>query len=148
MAVLFSRSNCYTVFIVSPFHFMILTSYIHQFITSLFFTVLLETLVLFLLVKFVFKHHKIETWRLLFAGFFASFSTIPYVWFIFPFLLDWSRSVSLMYSEPFAFIVEAIFYRVFLKTSWKVSLTISLVANAASYFGGPLLRSFGIWLYW
>lgn len=123
------------------------TNYIHNFITSLAFTVVVETLLLFLLLRLIFKD-KTGTKKVIFAGAFASFSTIPYVWFVFPYIFSWSLSTSLYYSEPFAFIVEAIFYRTFLKTRWGASLIISLTCNLASYLLGPLLRAQGIWIYW
>lgn len=125
-------------------------SYTHSFIVSLTFTVFVETLALIFLVRKFLKINKeeIDNARLLFSGFFASFSTIPYVWYVFPNIITWPRSVSLHYSEIFAFLMEALFYRIYLKTSAKNSLLISLVCNSISYSLGPLLRSVGIWFYW
>jgi len=124
--------------------------YSHSFITSLIFTVVSETVVLvFLLRKFLhIPKEKISTLRILFAGFFASFATIPYVWYVFPNLTDWTRDTSVHYSEIFAFLLEAIFYKVFLKTNNKNSLWISLLCNSISFSLGVFLRMHGWWFYW
>jgi len=123
-------------------------AYIHRFITSLVFTDASETIILFLLLWFVFKSRKLGWKRIVSVGLFASFSTIPYVWFVFPYLTYWSRNTSLIWSEIFAFVIEAIIYRFFLNLSWKRALLVSLFCNAVSYFLGPALRSHGLWFYW
>lgn len=79
---------------------------------------------------------------------FASFATIPYVWFIFPYINSWPRQTSLYYSEPFALLVEALIYRIFLRIDIRIALIISLLANLASYLLGPILRTHGLWIYW
>ena len=120
----------------------------HSLVTSLVFTIAIETCVVFALLKGVLKDRRIDPLFLLAICFFASFTTIPYVWLVIPGLLGWSRTAALIVTEPFAFIVEAIFYRITLGIDMKKALLISLVANAASYFLGPLLRGAGLWLYW
>lgn len=124
--------------------------YSHSFITSFILTISSETLILFLLVRTFLKisAETISTKQLLFAGFFASFATLPYVWYVSPGLLDWTRAVSLPYSEIFVFLVEALFYRMYLKISWKKALFVSLLCNSVSFALGPLLRSLGLWFYW
>ena len=121
---------------------------IHRFITSMSFTILIETTILVLILRVVIKHIHLSVRQITIAGIFASFMTIPYVWFVFPYFYDWSRSTARLYSEPFAVIVEAIFYRIFLKTSWKVSFAVSIICNLASYLIGPFLRAHGLWIYW
>lgn len=123
-------------------------AYVHRFISSLVFTDVIETIILFALVWFVFKNREISWKRIVAVGLFASFSTIPYVWFVFPYLLDWSRNTSLLASEIFAFVVEAIIYRLFLNLDWKRAFLASLACNVASYFLGPFLRAYGLWFYW
>ena len=122
--------------------------YTHHFISSLVFTIVLETIIVFLLLRYVFKNTKVSTGRMIFGGLFASFATIPYVWFVFPSLLNWSRATSLWVSEPTVFVLEAIFYRSLFQTDWKTSFILSLVANVASYVLGPILRSHGLWISW
>lgn len=123
-------------------------SYVRRFVTTNVLTIIVETAVLFFLVRFVFKKEKLTPKQLVFAGIFASFATIPYVWFVFPNITSWPRETSLMYSEPFVTIVEAIWYRFALKTDWKVSFAISIVCNLASYLVDIMLRTHGIWFYW
>lgn len=120
----------------------------HFFLTSLAFTVIVETLVIFLLSRYLFKDTKTPTWRIVFAGLFASFATIPYVWFVFPTVIHWTVNQGLIASESFAFIVEAIFYRVVLGTSLSRSILLSLIANAGSFFLSRFLRGAGIWIDW
>lgn len=125
-----------------------LVSLIHRFITSLVFTITVETIVLYLILRFVLKNQGLSPKKIISAGFFASFSTIPYVWFVFPSLLPVPKNTIILYSELFAFILETIFYRIFLKTNLKTSFMLSLLCNSTSYFLGPILRSFGFWIYW
>lgn len=109
---------------------------------------LIETAVLYILVRFVLKRKDVSTTSIIFAGLFASFATIPYVWFVFPYVRKWDRSVSFLFSEPFVFVVEAVFYNFFLRLGWKNSFATSLLCNTSSYFMGPALRSVGLWIYW
>lgn len=123
-------------------------AYVHRFITTNVLTIAVETTVLFFLMRYVFKKHELSTKQLLFAGIFASFATIPYVWFVFPNVMMWPRQTSLHYSEPFVAVVEAIWYRFALKTDWKTSFAISIICNLASYYIDIVLRTNGIWFYW
>lgn len=123
-------------------------AYVRRFATTEVLTIAVETAVLFFLMRYVFKKHELSSKQLLFAGIFASFATIPYVWFVFPNIMSWPRPTSLMYSEPFVTIVEAIWYRFALKTDWRISFAISVICNIASYVIDILLRANGIWFYW
>lgn len=127
---------------------MLTTFYIHRFITSLIFTDAVEASTLFLLLRYVFKTRTIESKKILFAGLFASFATIPYVWFVFPYVADWQYNTALLWSEAFAFVVEAVFYRAYLRTDVKTSFAVSLICNSASFFLARLLRAHGLWVYW
>lgn len=124
------------------------TAFVHRFITSLVFTGVIETAILILLLRFVFRTHTLRLSQMVFVGLFASFATIPYVWFVFPYVITWPWSTAIMYSETFAFIIEAILYRVVLKVSWRTAFLVSLVCNLASYLLGPYLRAHGLWFYW
>lgn len=127
---------------------MLSIDYIHRFISSLVFTSVLETLIVFLIFWVILRRRDIKARIIIFTGVLASYATIPYVWFVFPYINNWPRATSLHYSEPFVFLVEAVIYRVFLKTNMPVALGLSLVANLASYLLGPLLRGHGLWIYW
>ena len=124
--------------------------YTHSFIVSLIFTVLSETFTLIFLLR-VFFHitkEKISNAQIFFAGFFVNLATIPYVWYIFPNLTNWTRDTSLHYSEIVVVLLEALFYKMYFKTSIKNSLLISLICNSVSFSLGLFLRSKGLWFYW
>ena len=77
-------------------------------------------------------------------------ATLPYVWYVFPALLFpyMNRQGSLLYSEIFIFLMESLMYKMFFKIGWKWCVFISLTANLASYYIGPVLRAYGFWIYW
>ncbi len=123
-------------------------AFVHRFLTSLAFTSGIETIVLILLLKFVFRKSHVSLEQAIFAGLYASFSTISYVWFVFPYLTNWQPPTYVIFAEVFAFIVEAIFYRFMLRISWRDAFLASLICNAVSYFLGPVLRASGFWIFW
>lgn len=122
--------------------------HVHNVITSLFFTIIIETSVLFLIVSYILKYQHLNKVKIIFIGILASATTLPYVAFVFPRLMDWPKSQWLIVAEIFAVIVEAILYRFLLKLDWKIAFGISLVCNIASYYLGYFLHSNGIWFYW
>ncbi len=123
------------------------SQYIAAFLGSELFTITVETVILSIFLLFVFRNKHYSSYDLLSAGFFASGMTIPYVWFVFPYLFDWSRSVSLLISEPAITMIEAIFYTLYLKLPFKKSLFISIVCNVASFFLGRILREYNLWIF-
>ena len=123
-------------------------AYVHRFISVASFSVLVETTVLFFLMRYVFKDKKTPTWRLLFAGIFATYATNPYVFFVFPRVTVWPYYTAIAVSEVFVFFAEALFYRVFLKTDIETSLILSFVCNFCSCYLTLLLRTQGITLQW
>src|SRR3989344_7873951 len=108
---------------------MSVIAFVHRFLPSLGFTMLVETAGLFVFVRYVLKRKEPGTKDVLLTGALASFSTIPYVWFVFPYLLEWSPRNALYFSEPFAFGIEALIYRFTLKLEWKNALLASLACN-------------------
>jgi hypothetical protein len=118
--------------------------YTHNFTISLIVTMTLECLTIFLLYKHFFKY-KMQDIKVILTTFFASFFTLPYVWFVFPTLFMWTRNTSLYYSEFFIFAIESIFYKYILKFSWKHAILASLLANLVSFYLPMLMRYFGIW---
>jgi hypothetical protein len=123
-------------------------AYYHNFVTSLVFTIVVETCVIFAILKGFLRNREVSSKRLLFAGIFVNFATVPYVWFIIPGVMSTSSANALIISEPVVFVIEAIFYWFVLEVDLKTALLLSLVANATSYFLGPLLRDAGLWIYW
>ena len=127
---------------------MQLVLYTHAFLTSLVFTCAVETAVLFIFVRYWLKG-KQRMADIVFAGVFASFATIAYVWYVFPVMAKWPMSAAaLWWAEAFAFAVEAVFYRVFLKRSWREAFIAALSAHAAACRGGRTLRAAGLWVRW
>jgi len=123
-------------------------AYVHKFISIASFSVLVETTVLFFLIRHVFRDARISTPRLFFAGIFATYATNPYVMFVFPRITKWPYNTSLIVSETFVFFVEALFYRMVLKTDWKVSFALSLICNFSSWYLTLLLRTNGVSFDW
>lgn len=124
------------------------TAVIHSFLTSLAFTVLVETTLLVFLIRTVLARTDLSVRRIVGVSALSSFATIPYVWFVFPYLYAWPRSTSLLYSEPFITLVEALCLSLLLKIDWRIALGLSIAANVASFLLGPWLRAQGLWIYW
>jgi hypothetical protein len=117
-------------------------TYTYRFLFALVFTVFIETIVLWIFIRkiFKFKDGRFGTSNIIFAGIMASFSTIPYVWYVFPILIYWSFKLSLILSEAFAILVEAIFYRFYFDVKFRYSLLISFVCNLSSWGLGYLFE--------
>ncbi len=108
------------------------------FLRALFFTILIETFVLFIFFKTKFKTANIDNRRLLLTGFLCSFSTLPYLWYVFPIFIQSILSYVLI-GELSVVIVEALIISGILKTNFRNAFLISLVANLASFLTGLLL---------
>ena len=76
--------------------------------------------------------------RVLVAGVVASCCTLPFVWFLFPAIIE-NRIFFLVVAELFAFVAEIPIIRGIVKTSWPEAAVISLLANSASFTGGLLM---------
>lgn len=119
--------------------------YTYQFLFSLLGTIVIETGVLIFLVRAIFKmdYRTLPISVLLGAGVFANMSTIAYVWYVIPILTFWNLPYAVAIGEVFAFLMEAIFYAVFLKFNIKRALLISFLCNASSFILMlPLLKAF------
>jgi hypothetical protein len=119
-------------------------TYTYRFLFALVFTIFIETIILwiFIIKIFKFKDEKFSASNIIFAGIMASFSTISYVWYIFPVLIYWSFKLSLILSEIFAFLVEAVFYRFYFDIKFRYCLLISFICNLFSWGLGYLLKIF------
>ena len=107
--------------------------YLASFFRAWIFTVVVETLVLLVIfVKFI-KKEPVDPKLVIVGSVFANSLTLPYVWFIFPSLLIGQYSLSLILSELFAWLAEAVFYKFFLKLSLKNALIASFLANLISF---------------
>ena len=116
-------------------------SYVNLFLYNWALTIGLETLIFVIIARAWFKvrAHEISLIRLVLGGIFASSITIPWVWFVFPYVITGSYYLSLTCAELFAFLAETVFYWVAFKFSWKRSFTISFICNLASFVTGLAL---------
>jgi hypothetical protein len=116
-------------------------TYTYRFLFALVFTIFIETIILWIFISKIFKFKKgrFNNLNIIFAGIMASFSTISYVWYIFPILIYWSFKLSLILSEIFAILVEAIFYKFYFDMKFRYSLLISFICNLFSWGLGYLL---------
>jgi hypothetical protein len=116
--------------------------YFSSFFISLIFTCAVETIVLWLILRKFLKlpEKRIGNSRIAFFGIFASFATLPYVWFVFPALFS-DYFLFAAFSEAFAVLVEAAFYAYAFSIRFKDAFLVSLLANAVSFLlGFALIR--------
>lgn len=110
-----------------------------KFLQALLITILIETLVLFLLFKTKYKKLNINNKLLLFTSILASFSTLPFVWFVLPIYVQPNLSY-LLVSESSVMIVESLIIYMILKIDYKKALIVSIACNLVSFFGGLILN--------
>ena len=103
--------------------------YEQQFLSALVLTLTVEVLIVFGIVRCVYKKKNIGD--ILISVFVASLLTLPYLWFIFPAYYSVS-SVYAIYAEIIIALIEAILYWRFLKITFIQALIVSIIANATS----------------
>ncbi len=108
-----------------------------DFLFSLLFTIFVEVIILFFLLKYYFKT-KLKTEKIIFFGILASFATLPYLWFIFPFFIR-SLYIYIIVGELVVFLVEAFIYHFGLNLSLKRAFFLSLICNLASFLLGLII---------
>ena len=107
-----------------------------DFLLSLLQTVTIETIVLFFLIRYLYRQ-PIQTDDILFVGIICSFATLPYVWFIFPLLkMIGSYTLYIWSAEITVALIETMMIRKLLNISYKQALNLSVVANLASWGSG------------
>jgi len=108
-----------------------------KFLIALLDTVIIETIVMIFLVKKMYKKdmEHVSWERLIFAGVFCSFASLPYLWFIAPYFL---RTKALLYSvgEISVFLIESVIIYFILRIKFTRALIISLSCNLASFLLG------------
>jgi len=114
--------------------------YEYEFLLSFAITIIIETIILFIIVRKLFKinQRKISNSILLFLGVFCSFSTIPYLWFVLPFFIR-NYIYYIIIGELLVLLVESLIYYFVLKIGYKKSFIISLLCNLASFLIGSLI---------
>jgi hypothetical protein len=123
-------------------------AYAAQFLLALIITVAVETAVLFLFVRDIFKlsEKKLSNRLLIFFGFLASFATIPYLWFVVPSIFYNQLSSALgiyivLAAEVMISIFEASIYYFGLNLGAKRSLIVSFACNAFSFLIGRIIQA-------
>ncbi|TQD25872.1 hypothetical protein [Methanolobus vulcani] len=112
--------------------------YEYLFLFSLFLTILIETSVLFLLVRYYFRIDAISNSLLLFVGIFSSFSTLPYLWFLLPQFINSYENLALI-GEISVFVIEAVIYYFVLKVTLQRALILSFTCNLVSFLIGLMI---------
>jgi hypothetical protein len=114
--------------------------YTLEFLGSALYSILLETAVIALLIRFAWKQVHLPWQAIVAAGVSATLATIPYVWFVFPVLFYSSPTGALIFAEIFAVLFETAVYALWLHEPLHRAFLLSLSANAASYFTGQILE--------
>ena len=114
--------------------------YEYEFLISLAFTLFIEVLTLYILIRCFCKDEsvKISNSLLLFTGFLSSFATLPYLWFIIPLFIK-TRSQYMVFGEFFVILLESLIIFFLLSVNLKKSLSISLICNILSFLMGLIL---------
>ena len=117
--------------------------YEYEFLFSLIFTISIETVVLFYLIRFYFKMDKSQLSNplLIFSGIICSMATLPYLWFIFPVFLK-SRTMFMLIGEIYVALVEAVILSFLLRLEAKKALIASVACNVISFIFGLLFSKY------
>lgn len=110
-----------------------------SFLKALMLTIFIETSVLFLLFKIVFRISGINNWILLLTGILPSMTTLPYVWFIMPAFVK-TRLYYLVISEVSVTAIESLIIWGILRTNYTKALIASIVCNTTSFLIGLLIN--------
>lgn len=107
-----------------------------DFIAAIVLTILIETLILFLLFR-----RRFGAWLIIRNSIIANAITLPFVWLFFPVMLaslGWASYTA--FSEMFVFFVEAVIYKMlFSKIGWDSALASSAICNVISFIAGLAL---------
>jgi hypothetical protein len=116
-----------------------------KFLISLALSVVTETIILVLLMHFVFGQKKsaASLASMIFAGFAATCATLPYVWFVFPAFVS-GFILYVILAELFAVAAESVFYHFILKLPMPRAFVLSLVCNAVSFGIGEGLKALNL----
>ena len=111
-----------------------------DFLRALSVTIVTETVLLFALIRVV---YRIETAQLrgaliLFGGVLASAATLPYIWFVFPAFIT-HHGMYVFAAESFAVCTEAVILWFLFSLSCTRSFSLSLACNLCSWMLGEFL---------
>jgi len=110
-------------------------AYTYHFVFALLANCILESVTVVVLVRWMCGkgQESISINKLIATCIFANMLTLPYVWYVFPYIFYQSYTVALCIGELFAFLLEAAFYAFYLGLSVRQALIVSFCANALSF---------------
>ncbi|MFA6528888.1 MAG: hypothetical protein WCT46_05120 [Candidatus Gracilibacteria bacterium] len=111
-----------------------------KFLVALAGTSVVEVPLVFVLVRYVFKVRDIRWWRIVMVVLLASVLTLPYLWFVLAPYVDGRYYI--LTGEILVFLIEGFLYWQSFRIKWWKAFSLSLAANAVSYFVGPALIAF------
>lgn len=111
------------------------------FVKALGITITAEILAGLLLIKFLPKYFNLnlKDWKTYLLIGTASFMTLPYVWFIWPFFIQ-NRLVYSFISEVWVWLTESVFYIFAFRLNYKKALLFSFALNLFSVVVGLLIK--------
>lgn len=109
------------------------------FLKALLLTISIETLVLYIIFRTIYRQTKISIVTILLTGIIASSATLPYLWFILPIIVK-SRLLYHIIGESCAFIIESFIIWGFLKIKLTKSILVSAMCNLSSYLIGLFVK--------
>lgn len=110
-----------------------------SFLKALAITIVIETSVLVILFRTVYKEPKSGISLLIFTGIIASFSTLPYLWFILPIFIR-TRLPYMITGEVMAIAIESIIIAVILRIKFFKALVTSFICNMSSFLIGLIIN--------
>ena len=119
------------------------TEYHTLFLWNLGLTIVVETAVLFLLMRGFLRIGRSAIGNGLIAavGVIASAATIPYVWFIFPYFVRTPLNYIIM-AESFAVLAEIPILAIILRLPARKAFLLSFVCNMSSFGAGLVIHRF------
>lgn len=106
-------------------------TYIFKFIISRITTIILETIILFLICKLFFKQDEIKNWKIILTWIVTSTCTLPILWFVLPNIFhNWT--VFAIIGEVFVTIVEVFIIKYMLNIKRRKALIASTACNLFS----------------
>ncbi len=107
-----------------------------RFLISLFFTLVIELPIVFVLIRYFFKYKSLTISKILFTSLIATALTLPYLWFVLPIFMGNNRVLYIIIGEALVILIEAIIYNQYLRLKFYESFAVSLIANISSVLFG------------
>jgi hypothetical protein len=104
-----------------------------EFPIARFLTILLETFILFVIVKIFREKDQIPNKRILLFWIIPTTITLPLLWFVLPLIL-WDGIWYIVVWELLVIVIESIIIKYWLKIQWKSAIITSVICNILSFF--------------